>query len=252
MQMTIISRVKPCACLTWLCCVAFLGALFPHTPIALADLKQFECHSDLISSKVGSSLLHKVALAYQSSVSFRANFMQESYLAALDTSEQSSGEVIFLKPAKMRWDYLKPDQQHFVMRDNTLWLYQPVDHQIVVQSIAEVLLSDLPLSFMLGLGNIERDFVLVESCKSAENIVLHLAPQKSKRTSGSDDGLKSLDLLLAPSGSGLPIGARIRDITGNLTAVVFSQLHSNIKLEANNFELQIPSGVDIDDRRPAH
>lgn len=49
----------------------------------------------------------------------------------------------------------------------------------------------------------------------------------------------------------MPQGARITDIAGNTTTIVFRSLETNLPLTGISFELKIPAGTDIDDRRPA-
>jgi outer membrane lipoprotein carrier protein len=213
----------------------------------------FSCKdTTLLSNKAGMQELDRVQKAHAEVNSIKALFRQESFLQALEISEASTGEVVFARPGKMRWDYAEPEKQQFVFSDNTMWYYQEAQNQVLIDQASNVLLSDLPISFLLGLGDLRRDFELLSACKKEDGIVLDLKPKSDGKQINSQDteekGLKGFQLLI-DSKSALPIGARVLDVGGNITTVVLKDLKLNAALDASIFNSNFPKGVDIQDRR---
>jgi len=215
-----------------------------------AQMRAFSCPSGKkLSTAEGKALLQKVQERYSHIESLRGQFNQESYVAALDEGEGSSGDMIFAKPGKMRWTYKVPREQEVVIRDRELWLYQVDKQQVMIDDIGQVLLSNLPVSFMMGLGNVTRDFELKGACRGAEGVVLSLVPQKSRAETDKTDALEGFDLLVDES-QNVPKGAKITSLGGNITAIVFDKLKvGGDPVEARIFVLDLPKGVDVMDRR---
>ena len=215
-----------------------------------AQMKAFQCPAGSeLSSSQARELLAKVQSHYTTIESLHGGFRQDSYVAALDEQETSSGEMWFGKPGKMRWVYAKPRPQTVVINEGILWLYQPENRQVVIDDIGNVLLSSLPVSFMMGLGNLSRDFELKGGCKGPEGVVLRLVPQKNSEKDAGGDALEGFDLLVDAEQS-LPKGAKISSLGGNTTAIIFSNLSTKSDIpDPRRFVLEYPKGVDIMDRR---
>jgi outer membrane lipoprotein carrier protein len=215
-----------------------------------AQMKAFKCPAGSeLSSSQASELLEKVQTRYTTIESLHGDFRQDSYVAALDEQETSSGEMWFGKPGKMRWVYTKPRPQIVVINEGILWLYQPENRQVVIDDIGNVLLSSLPVSFMMGVGNLSRDFDLKGGCKGPEGVVLRLVPHKSSEKDAGGDALEGFDLLVDVEQS-LPKGAKISSLGGNTTAIIFSNLSTKASgPDARRFVLEYPKGVDVMDRR---
>jgi outer membrane lipoprotein-sorting protein len=129
-----------------------------------------------------------------------------------------------------------------------LWLYQPDKNQVLIDDISQVLLSNLPIVFMTGLGNLSRDFDFQGACRSADGVVLTLQPHKSEPSEQSDP-LEGFQLLVDEDQS-LPKGAKITSLGGNVTAIIFEGLRTKgVKVDAATFVLDYPKGVDVIDRR---
>jgi outer membrane lipoprotein carrier protein len=228
-------------------CAALVGVL---ADTVCAEGKAFACPNGAeLSSTEAQELLGKVQSTYSSIETLHGGFKQDSYVAALDEQETSSGEMWFGKPGKMRWVYAKPRPQTVVINAGTLWLYQPENRQVVIDDIGNVLLSSLPVSFMMGLGNLSRDFDLKGACKGTEGVVLQLVPRKKEEKGGQGDSLDGFDLLVDAE-QALPKGAKISSLGGNLTSIVFSNLSTKVPAQdPGRFVLEYPKGVDVIDRR---
>jgi outer membrane lipoprotein carrier protein len=229
-----------------------VGLIVPLLP-ASGEMKDFSCRpGGELSNERAQEVLSKVQQRYSGIDSLHGDFRQDSYVAALDEREASSGEMWFGKPGKMRWVYSKPRPQVVVINQSTLWLYQPENRQVVIDEIGNVLLSSLPVSFMMGLGNLSRDFDLTGACQGPDGVVLRLVPHKSTKKDGSEDALEGFDLLVDTT-QFLPKGAKISSLGGNVTSIVFSNLSTKVPTaDPRRFVLEYPKGVDVMDRRLSH
>lgn len=213
----------------------------------LSPAQIFECKGGKkISAAEAAAVRKRAQERYKTVTNFQASFTQESYLAALDASEQSGGTMKFSKPGRMRWDYTLPERQVFVLANNVLTLHQPEEKQLVIDEFTHLLISDLPVSFILGLGDLARDFDLGEGCKMTGGTVIELKPKNQPQE--GKNGLNGFKLFIDAE-SNLPKGARIIDVGGNITSIVFRDLNANAAIDEKEFHLEAPPGTDIIDRR---
>jgi outer membrane lipoprotein carrier protein len=211
----------------------------------------FQCDpSKKISLKEGEALIDKVQARYQGEQSLRAKFYQYSFLAALDTSELSSGDVFFLKPGKMRWDYKEPDVQIFLVKESIVWFYQEAERQVMINDFDKVVLSDLPVAFLMGIGNLRRDFTLKEGCRNKDGIMLDLRaiPKTDRDQADGQPELAGFKLLIDPE-THFPRGAEVAHLGGNLTSILLSGVELGVKLDPALFEPVFPKGTDTNDLR---
>jgi len=169
-------------------------------------------------------------------------FNQSSYLAALDVSETSSGDVSFLKPGKMRWEYRDPEHQIFLTDGESFWYYQEAEAQLLIDTFRGVLTTDVPLAFLAGVGELKRDFSLSSVCREENLLKLELKPRSEA------EGLARFVLFVRQDDL-TPMGAEIHDGQENVTRVMFSELKVNGSLPSNLFHPAFPKGIDIQDRR---
>lgn len=102
----------------------------------------------------------RVQQTYDQTRDLTARFTQESTSAALGRAQTAEGRVSLRKPGKMRWDYEgkggKPGQV-LVSDGRTLWIYNPDDKSVIKSEIGGAL-ERTPLAFLMGLGELTRDF----------------------------------------------------------------------------------------------
>lgn len=187
-------------------------------------------------------LMKKVSLAYQKIEGLSAKFSQTSSFLGFAEKNESEGEVFFRKPGKMDWQYVKPESQRFVSDGKTLWFYQPELEQVTVGDFKDSFQSDLPVSFLLGIGNIEDSFKLVKVCETEKGILLHLLPK-------TEDAAVEKFNLLVENDQHRPLGAKMIDAAGNQTSILFENLVYNAGYRDISFNFEIPRGVDVIDQR---
>lgn len=226
--------------------IVMIAALFLGVSSAAAQSRSFECGAGKpLAAARAKAVIEKVQAQYGTVEGLRARFLQESYLASLDLSETSEGMMSFRKPGEMRWDYTAPEKQTFLIKDHVVYLYQPADSQLVIDKFDDVLISDLPVAFLMGIGNLAKDFTLVSACENADGVVLELRPAKR---SDHDVELRELKLLVSP-GSAMPVGGKVLDVSGNVTAIVLKAVERNPPFDAATFSTDFPPGIDVTDRR---
>jgi len=216
---------------------------FAGSTLAL-ELSAFQCTTELAEVEQ-SALIRKVQSSYQTIDTISGGFVQRSTLAGFgDFEEQSEGRVFFKKPGKMRWEYQSPEEELFLLNDNTFWHYQPRDNQVLIDELGEILVSDLPIAFLLGVGNLEQEFNLTGACRTAEGLLLRLVP-KLKIKQGD---LKEFSLLV-DAGKNTPLGAKIINFGGNQNAIFLTNVQLGRPISDEQFEAKFPDGTDRNDRR---
>ena len=206
------------------------------------NLSRFICTGNALSENEGQRVLNSAQSAYSNLGSMNSYFKQVSYMAAMDLSESSSGSVWFKKPGRMKWEYTQPDQQSFVVRDETVWFYQKELSQVTVSNFRDILISDAPVAFLMGLGDLKEEFLLQKACAGSETI-LELTPKK-----GHEGNLKSFSLIV-DNQMYLPLGAQIVDIGGNKTEIYFINTQFNQAINEAVFSSNFPRGTDVNDQR---
>lgn len=215
---------------------------------ASAQSRSFECRAGkIIDIGTASKTVDKVQDAYAGIQALSADFGQDSFVAALEVSEFSSGKVWFSKPGKMKWLYQSPEEQTFLVRNETLWFYQKQENQLTIDEFRNVLISDLPVAFIMGIGDLKKDFKLISACEGMEGTILEFEPRIKQADPNRGASLKSFRLLIGSDF--IPRGARVSDVGNNVTAIVLKDLQINPQIVESTFAANFPKGGDINDRR---
>lgn len=215
---------------------------------AYAEIPQLVCKpGSTITVQEGRSTLNRTQQSYSTLKTLKAHFIQESYNVSLDISETSSGLMWFSKPGYMKWHYNEPHEQDFIVKDKTFWLYQVEERQVVIDNFSKILISDLPIAFIMGIGNLNSDFSVKSACQSKDSgaVLLELTPKDGDR---GEKELKSFGLAVDKN-TFLPLGSRVTDVAGNVTAMGFSSVEVNQPIPDELYKTDFPEGIDINDRR---
>jgi lipoprotein signal peptidase len=87
----------------------------------------------------------------------RADF--EQTLRSRGVSQTERGFVIMKRPGRMYWEYTDPAVKYFVADGNRSFFYVPAERQVIVSRL-DLESGDSPLGFLLGKGDIRRDFTV--------------------------------------------------------------------------------------------
>ncbi len=126
--------------------------------------------------------LDRLQKRYDDTRTLQADFRQVVESKALAGKLETKGKVAFEKPNRMRWDYAPPDAQTIVGDGSILWIYQPDLKQVIKAPLNEAFQSSTPITFLAGLGNVERDFDPSLVREERDRWILKLVPK------AQDDG----------------------------------------------------------------
>ncbi len=197
-----------------------------HLAAAAAEIKDAE------------SVVEGLQKRYDSTVDFVADFFQETKLKTLNRRVKAWGKVYFRRPGKMLWRYNEPKGQVFLADGKHLYYYQPEQKQVIKSRLSYAIRSDTPLSFLLGIGDLKRDFKATLVSTDKEYYVVRLTPKEAMEGIGDfllGIEIKEFDILWV----------QIEDAIGNVTTIRFSSMQRGVGLRDSIFNLQIPDGVDI-------
>jgi outer membrane lipoprotein carrier protein len=176
--------------------------------------------------------------SYDSVVDFVADFRQETEIKTLNRNLTAWGKVYFKRPGKMLWRYEEPKGQWVLADGKSLYYYQPEEKQVLKSPLKNAFRSDVPLSFLLGMGNLKRDFKANVKGTEQGDYVLQLNPK------GEMGGVGEIFLGVEPRSFDIR-WARIRDAAGNLTTIRFSNMRKGTGLKDSLFVFKLPEGADL-------
>ncbi|HXG53586.1 MAG TPA: outer membrane lipoprotein carrier protein LolA [candidate division Zixibacteria bacterium] len=189
-------------------------------------------------SGAAAAIADTLQKSYEATPDFVAGFLQETEVKTLNRSLKARGRVSFKRPGKMLWLYQEPQGQFVLADGDHLYFYQPEQNQVIKTPLKSAFRSDIPLSFLLGIGNLKRDFTVTLKATEESQHVLRLQPKGEAR------GFS--EILLGVNRAATEIlWASIRDAAGNLTTVRFSDIRKGVGVKDSLFRFQIPAGADL-------
>jgi outer membrane lipoprotein carrier protein len=172
---------------------------------------------------------------YRETRSFSAKFVEE--IAAVGAAKRTrTGTVYFLKPGRMRWEFDEPSKELIVSDGTQLYNYDPELNQVVEGPLAQALRSPGATEFLLGAGDVTKDF-------------------KASLFDSAGNGLTNLKLVPKGEGNTVELGLnpenfdvetiRVIDQLGNVTSLKFTNIVNNTPVSDTIFKFAVPPGADI-------
>jgi outer membrane lipoprotein carrier protein len=177
---------------------------------------------------------------YESVRDLSARFEQTTFSVALGragASSTSRGRVVFAKPGRMRWHYEEPEESLVVSDGHWLWIYDPAHREAQKLEVGEAWLSGAAIQFLLGEGQILRDFDTRADACDAREAQLVLVPRRPAT-------YEELRLRVDPR-SGDVLETEVHDLLGNVTRVSFQDLEFDTNPAPELFRFQAPKGVTV-------
>jgi outer membrane lipoprotein carrier protein len=175
---------------------------------------------------------------YDATADFIADFRQETEVKTLNRTLKTSGKLSFKRPGKMLWRYDEPKGQFVLADGKHLYFYQPDQNQVIKSPLKNAFRGDIPLSFLLGLGSLKKDFNATLKAADEAQYVLSLEPK------GEAGGYSEI-LLGVGKASPEILWVSVRDAANNLTTLRFSGMRKGVGLKDDLFQAQIPNGADV-------
>ena len=186
-------------------------------------------------------LAQRVDRHYNQLRSLKAGFT-ESY-EGLGMSRTESGNLLLLKPGRMKWEYSSPAGKLFLLDGKYAWFYTRGDPQ--VQRIPAKQLDDLrsPLRFLLGHTQLEKELNHLTMAPAANGRFTLTGQPK-----GQEQRIQRLTLTVTADGAITAI--EIEEVDGALTRFTFTAQEPNAAVSAGAFHFTPPAGVPVVDALP--
>ena len=194
--------------------------------------------STATESRSADPIVDKLQQNYDATVDFIADFSQETEVKTINRKLKASGKLYFKRPGKMLWRYEEPKGQFVLADGKNLYFYQPEQDQVIKSPLKNAFRSDIPLSFLLGLGNLKNDFTATLKATEDNQNVLRLEPKGelggfSEVLVGVDRASSDIDWI------------SVRDAAANVTTIRFSDMRKGVGVQESLFNFQVPDGADI-------
>jgi chaperone LolA len=174
---------------------------------------------------------------YDETKTLQASFRQIVESPTLAGSIETEGQLAFEKPNRMRWDYDPPSGQIIVGDGHTLWIYQPDLKQVLKAPLSDAFQSSTPVTFLGGLGRLDKEFEPSLEREDESEWVLRLVPRR-------DRAIGTLMLVVRKDDASIA-EARITDPLGTTTRILLSKERRNEGIPADRFRFTPPAGVDV-------
>lgn len=182
------------------------------------------------------TILKRIQIHYQKTDSLTAQF-SEDIAAANGMKRARDGKVYYRKPGKMRWEFTGTEAETIVSDGKDIYSYQPDLNQVMKAPLARVFKSSAPAAFLLGVGDIKRDFKASIPEPPPSDGLVHVALSPK-------GGGQTIELGLDPQSYDLK-WLRITDQLGNVSTLQFRDIRTNIALNESIFAFEPPKDADI-------
>ena len=179
---------------------------------------------------------------YNKISSLSADFTQV-HTSRNQRERRESGNLLLKKPGKMKWNYTTPEEKQYISDGKWLYEYVAAEKAVTRSSIKETEDLRAPFAFLLGQGNLRREFRRIEfaneSPVNAGNKVLRMIPKH----------LQDFDELRVEFDPDSFQMARLSIIKpdGDRSDFIFSNIKENVPAPSAQFTFKAPPGVEVRD-----
>jgi outer membrane lipoprotein carrier protein len=177
---------------------------------------------------------------YEKTQDFTARFTQVYKYKAFKRVQESSGDVAFMKPGFMRWEYTKPTAKTFVLAKEKLYALDREAMTLTKAAMASHQLS-ASVTFLWGKGRLADEFSIRKTeCAGCQGTLLELTPLKP------DSRFVRIVLEVDPKTAQV-VKSTVVDPDGSENTLTFLELKRNVGLKQERFEIETPPGTKIVD-----
>lgn len=108
----------------------------------------------------------------------------QTYYGADGRTLRERGRLYLKRPGKARWEYTAPEKKLFISDGKNIYFYVMGERHATRTSVKQSVDAQIPFLFLLGRGNLRRDFSRIEVAAgeqpvTAGNVVLRLSPKRA-------------------------------------------------------------------------
>lgn len=228
--------------LVLLVALSVLPAPFARAQAPAADATPAAAGLGACAEGEGERAAQQIQKRYEGVRDLAAGFSQTSESAtfggrSLMDDGRKTGQVVFAKPGKMRWEYASPEPSVVVSNGETLWIYDVGGASVTRLSVTAGFLSGAALQFLLGDGQLLESFAVEAIGCEAGRVHLDLEPK-------ADATYERLGLV-ADRKTGDVVATSVTDLFGNRTRIEFEDLKVNAQPDPSVFDFVVPEGVEL-------
>jgi outer membrane lipoprotein carrier protein len=192
------------------------------------------------------ALARQVQTRYQTIQDFSADFTHTYEGGVLRRKSTERGNVLIKKPGKMRWTYTAPEEKLFVSDGLKIYSYVPADKQVTVSSMPADDRASTPILFLVGKGDLLRDFVVTDAEPGKDGVGTFPADTYALKLAPRTKVPEYEWLVLVVDKSSLKLRMLVtRDAQGGTSTFTFANLKENVKIPDTRFTFTIPRGADV-------
>lgn len=189
-----------------------------------------------------NSLIDGLQRKYSRMQGLEADFVQ-IYYGADGRVAREAGHLLLKRPSKARWEYASPERKLFVSDGKNVFFYVYGEKNATRSSIKETADPQIPFLFLLGRGNLRRDFSRIEVANGEAavgpgNQVLRLFPKRAPE--------EFKQLLVEVSPASFEVRRMIIfERSGARMDFRLSNLRENHIAPESQFQFTVPPGVTL-------
>ena len=175
--------------------------------------------------------------------SFTSRFVQEAQNGQGKVLQSIKGKMDVAKPGKLRWQTEGVYEQLVISDGKSLWIYDQDLEQVSIKNM-DNRLAETPALLLGGdVSAIETDFIVSQQHSDSQKVFI-LQPKDTTQL------FDSLEISFNKHSEQQELQRMIiRDASGQVTEIRFSDAINNPKLNDNIFSFDIPKGIDVIDGR---
>lgn len=189
-----------------------------------------------------NSLIDGLQNKYSRMRGLAADFVQ-IYQGQDGRNTRESGQLMLKRPGKARWEYSSPEPKLFISDGKNVFFYVQGETHATRSTIKASVDPQIPFLFLLGRGNLRRDFSRIELLNDeravqAGNHVLRLIPKRAP------EEFKKLLVEVDPSSFEVKRMV-IFERSGARMDFILSNVRENFIAGDNQFQFTPPAGVTL-------
>lgn len=174
-----------------------------------------------------------------SATGLEARFTQISTLQAMDITDTAEGRLWIRRPGRMRWEYTAPEPQTIVTDGERLWIYRPLDHQVMTGAAPSFFGDGKGAGFLADIGQLRRQFdVSLNADAPPGTHGLILVPRRQQ------PDLVRVELEIAPADDTIQAVTTF-NAYGDKTRIELKNVEFHDHLDDALFRFEVPQGVEI-------